>query len=37
VSDTTKISIQKIYDYCTQHKWWSLMERMMRLEEIKKG
>jgi CO dehydrogenase nickel-insertion accessory protein CooC1 len=20
VSDTTKISIQKIYDYCTQHK-----------------
>lgn len=37
VTDDTKTAIQNIYDYCTNHQWWSLVERMMRLEEIKKG
>lgn len=36
VTDTTKIAIQSIYEYCADHQWWSLVERMMRLEEIKK-
>ena len=35
VSKKTKASVEKIYNHCTQHKWWSLIERMMKLEQIR--